>query len=74
MSRPMRDISPETYLVNPHTFSRLEQSPRKGSRRFSHGALGSVLGADSSDRDDMIGVDDEVFPGLGLDEPRKLHD
>ena len=35
---------------------------------------GRRLGADSSERDDMIGVDDEVLAGFGLDEPCKLHD
>src|SRR5581483_3373953 len=32
------------------------------------------LGVDSSERDDMIGVDDDVLAGFGLDEPCKLHD
>src|SRR5437764_13926763 len=32
------------------------------------------LGADSFERYDIVGVDDEVLAGFGLDEPGKLHD
>ena len=32
------------------------------------------LGADSSERDDMVGVYDKILAGFSLDEPCKLHD
>src|SRR5207248_1548639 len=38
------------------------------------GGGGARLRDDSSQRDDVLGVDREVYAGFGLDEPRELHD